>query len=95
MVFPLLKKGNFASIPPVNKETSISQSCAHDTYFLYHLLELLPRTTVEVKEKSLLFLKYGYFSYKNTWICYRRPLFTLYSPCEARFIMDVWVLSDV
>ncbi len=31
----------------------------------------------EVIEKCLLRLKYGYFSYKNTWICYRRHLFTL------------------
>ncbi len=30
----------------------------------------------EVREKSLLRLKYGYFSYKNTRIRYRRPLFT-------------------
>ncbi len=34
-------------------------------------------TASEVREKCLLRLKYGYFSYKNTWIRYRRPLFTL------------------
>ncbi len=30
----------------------------------------------EVREMCLLRLKYGYFSYKNAWIRYRRPLFT-------------------
>ncbi len=29
----------------------------------------------EVREMCLLCLKYGYFSYKNAWICNRRPLF--------------------
>ncbi len=43
----------------------------------------------EVREMCLLRLKHGHFSYKNAWICYRRPL--LLSPpetCEPCFFMD-------
>ncbi len=34
------------------------------------------RQSAEVREKCLIRLKYGYFSYINGWIRYRRPLFT-------------------
>ncbi len=34
------------------------------------------RQLAEVRERCLYPFKYGYFSYKNTLICYRRPLFT-------------------
>ncbi len=34
------------------------------------------RQSAEVRKKCLLRLKYGYLSYKNAWIRYRRPLFT-------------------
>jgi len=34
------------------------------------------RQSAEVREKCLIRLKYGYFSYINRWIRYRRPLFT-------------------
>ncbi len=35
------------------------------------------------------------FCYKNTWICYRRPLFTPPEPCEACFITDAHALFHV
>ncbi len=37
----------------------------------------------------------AHFSYKNSWIRYRRPLFTRLEPCEARFITDAHVLFHV
>ncbi len=44
------------------------------------------------REKCLLRLKYGYFSYKNAWIHYRRSLFM---SCEGCFIMDAHALFNV
>ncbi len=59
------------------RETSISQRHTRDAYVLRHPPErFCIRQSAEVIEKCLLRLKYGYFSYKNTWIRCKRPLFT-------------------
>ncbi len=42
--------------------------------------------SAEVREKSLLRLKYGYFLYKYAWNRYRRPLFMLRSHVRHVFL---------
>ncbi len=52
-------------------ETSISPRCMRRIRLDgFHV-----RQSAEVRNNCLLRLKYGYFSYKNAWIRYRRPLF--------------------
>ncbi len=72
-------------------ETSISQRRARATHTSYvihrngfHIWQI-----AEVREKHLLHLKYGYFSYKNAWIRYKRPLFMPRSCVRHILLFDV------
>ncbi len=65
------------------------------TSYVIHRNGFRVRPIAEVIEKCLLHLKYGYFSYKNAWIRYRRPLFTPPEPCKAHFIMDARALINM
>ncbi len=58
------------------RETSISQ---RRTSFVIYSNGLNVWQSAEVRKKCLLDLKHGYVCYKNAWIRYRRPLFTLRS----------------
>ncbi len=68
----LLKYRNIASLNKLVRLVYLRE--AHDSYSSAGPLS--DTTVSREREKCLLCLKYGDFSYKNTWICYRRRLFT-------------------
>ncbi len=67
------------------RETSISQ---RRTSFIIYSNGLNVWQSAEVRKKCLLDLKHGYVCYKNAWIRYRRPLFTLRS--HVRHVL-LWI----
>ncbi len=88
----------FCSLSSALLCSSLITGAVHTSYNVIRWNGFCLRQLAEVGKRCLYLFKYGYFSYKNASIRYRRPLFTPRSRVrhvnmDACVLFDFWMLN--